>query len=119
MYGSLLLEARRSRGLTQVELAEVSGVEQANISAIERGHRVPSVSTFHRLLHACGYELTASAGPRTIPCPPPPGNQVVDDLLAATVGREPAVVTSSTPIATRVQVLNGVLDVAEAIVRAR
>ena len=113
------MEARRSRCLTQVQLAEVSGIEQANISAIERGHRVPSAATLHRLLHACGYELTASAGRRMIVCPPPRGDQLFDDLLVGDAGDEPAIVTAETPMATRVSVLTAVLDATEAIVRGR
>ncbi len=118
MYGTFVGEARRSRGLTQAQLAAVSGVEQTNISAIERGHRVPSALTLHRLLHACGYELTASAGERSIGCPPPGGDELFEDLLRSRPD-EPTIVGPATPIATRVKVLTAVLDAAEAVVRNR
>ncbi len=64
MYGALLQRIRTERGLTQRELAEVSGVDQPNISAIENDRRVPTIDTYARLLLACGYELAASAGDR-------------------------------------------------------
>ncbi|MEO7557238.1 MAG: helix-turn-helix domain-containing protein [Acidimicrobiales bacterium] len=114
-----MAEARRARGLSQVELAAVCGIEQANISAIEHGHRVPSAGTLHRLLHACGFELTASAAPHLIACPPPAGDALFDGLLTPTALDEPPVVTRSTPMALRVQVLTAVLDAAEAAVRGR
>ena len=45
-----LREARRRRGLTQEQLAEASGVTQANISAIERGAvSDPNSSTLMKL----------------------------------------------------------------------
>ena len=62
MYGAFIASVRRSRGLTQAQLAEVSGVQQSNISAIEQDRRQPSAATLHRLVHACGFELLASAG---------------------------------------------------------
>jgi transcriptional regulator with XRE-family HTH domain len=48
-----LREARRKRGLTQVELAEASGVLQTNISAIELGIvKSPTWETVARLCKA-------------------------------------------------------------------
>ncbi len=119
MLGSFLATARRARGLTQVQLAETSGIEQANISAIETGRRSPSATTLQRLLHACGFELTASAGAQVIACPPPPYDELFEDLLRRGAPDEPPIVTRDTPMATRIQVLHGVLDASEAIVRRR
>lgn len=119
MYGTVLTRARRARELTQVQLSAVSGIEQANISAIENGHRVPSAATFHRLLHACGFELIACAGNAVIACPPPPGDDLFDSLLVRSPRDEPPVVTRDTPTETRVRVLTAVLDAAEAVVRGR
>jgi transcriptional regulator with XRE-family HTH domain len=101
-----------------VQLATVSGIEQANISAIETGRRVPSAATLHRLLHACGFELTASAGEQEIACPPPGDDLFFGALLERGVEELP-IVSRDTPMATRVRVLTGVLDAAEAIVRGR
>ena len=119
MYGDLVARARRSRGLTQAELAEVAGIEQANISAIERGHRVPSTATLHRLLHACGYELAATAGDRVLACPPPDDDPIVAALLQPSELDEPPTITASTPMRRRVRALIAALEAAEAQVRAR
>ena len=48
-----LREARQRRGWTQEQLADASGVEQSNISAIERGiTRDPNTSTALKLAAA-------------------------------------------------------------------
>ena len=127
MYGSVVRRARTGRGLTQVELAEVSGIAQANISAIENDRRRPSTDTLHRLLQSCGFELVAVAGARTIPLPPPLDDgdpHVLGDLLWAERDpddpqelTEPAVKALTTE--QRAEMLRGVLDVSEAIIRSR
>ncbi|MDP1804954.1 MAG: helix-turn-helix transcriptional regulator [Acidimicrobiales bacterium] len=71
MYSSFLRAVREAAGLTQRELAQVSGIAQANISAIENGRRTPSADTLNRLVVACGFELAATAGDRTIYCEMP------------------------------------------------
>jgi transcriptional regulator with XRE-family HTH domain len=120
MYGELVADARRSRRLTQLQLAELSGIEQANISAIERGHRMPSAATLHRLLDACGYALAATAGTRVIRCRPPEDDPVLAQLLEGPSELdEPPVVTPATPMRERVRVLMSVLRAAEAQLRAR
>jgi XRE family transcriptional regulator, regulator of sulfur utilization len=50
-------DARVSRGLTQVELSERSGVSQADISRIERGAGNPTESTLHRLAFVLEHRL--------------------------------------------------------------
>jgi DNA-binding XRE family transcriptional regulator len=52
-----LLAARTSAHMTQKELAVRSGVQQAEISKIERGEVVPRVSTMDRLLTPLGHRL--------------------------------------------------------------
>ena len=48
-----LLEMRKKRMMTQVELAEKSGVSQQAISSIENGSRkTPSVETLYKLARA-------------------------------------------------------------------
>lgn len=54
----LLGIARRARGLTQVELAAISGTSQATLSQYERGQKSPSVKVASRILEAMGYEFT-------------------------------------------------------------
>jgi transcriptional regulator with XRE-family HTH domain len=119
MYGAFVAEARRARGLTQVQLAAISGVEQANISAIENGHRIPGAATLHRLLHACGFELIAAAGECVLACPPPDPDPLFDSLLTRVPGDEPPIVGRDTPMSVRSRVLTAVLDAAEAVVRSR
>lgn len=45
-------DARVARGLTQRQLAEISGVPQADISRIERGAGNPTEATLQRLASA-------------------------------------------------------------------
>ena len=127
MYGTVVRQAREQRGLTQVELADVSGIKQANISAIENDRRQPTAETLHRLLTACGFELVAMAGARSIPLPPPlddgdPGgladlfsvNRSIDDPGVIAPAADPP-----TPTDQRSRVLRAVLDASEAIIRSR
>lgn len=62
MYGAFIRKVRLSRGFTQQELADVSGIPQANVSAYETGRRIPSAETLNRLVVACGLELAATDG---------------------------------------------------------
>lgn len=112
MYGELIRAARSSRGMTQVELAEVSGLAQPNISAIENDRRIPSAETLHRLLESCGFALVARAGDQVLVVPSP------DDPLAG-VPSEPPAIGPDDSIARRVRALTAVLDASEAIVRGR
>lgn len=57
MFGSVLYKARRVRNLRQVDLAESSGVTQADISRIERGMIVPKVTTLLKLVEALDAQL--------------------------------------------------------------
>lgn len=52
-----LRSARREAGLTQRALAQRSGTAQPTIARIEKGHEVPRLDTFVRLLGACGLTL--------------------------------------------------------------
>ncbi len=54
---STLMRARKEAGLTQRELAERSGVQQADISRIERAEVDPQASTLSRLLGPLGRRL--------------------------------------------------------------
>jgi XRE family transcriptional regulator, regulator of sulfur utilization len=55
---SQLLTLRREAGWSQGELARASGVQQSEISRIERGVIAPSESTWARLAAPFGYELS-------------------------------------------------------------
>ena len=56
--GTLLHQARKQAGLSQVELAARAGLTQSVISAYESGQRQPSVPALARLIEAAGFELT-------------------------------------------------------------
>lgn len=56
--GAMLAAARKARSLTQPALSEISGVQQAEISRIERGVGNPTASTLLRLADALGQKLT-------------------------------------------------------------
>ncbi len=49
--------ARKARGLRQSDLAELSGVTQADISRIERGQVAPTTQTLLKLTTALGVEI--------------------------------------------------------------
>jgi transcriptional regulator with XRE-family HTH domain len=54
---TLVRQARARAGLSQRDLARLSGIPQPMISSIERGLQDPRHSTLERLLQACGQEL--------------------------------------------------------------
>ena len=57
-YGGSLKEARKSRGVSQNELARRTGIPQPYISRIESGRISPSLDYMDRLLGAIGYAIT-------------------------------------------------------------
>lgn len=56
--GAQIAAARKSRGLTQPALSELSGIQQAEISRIERGVGNPTATTLLRLANALGQQVT-------------------------------------------------------------
>lgn len=52
-----IVELRERRGLTQMELAEATGIDQGDISRIERGSANPTERTLGRIAEALGAEL--------------------------------------------------------------
>jgi transcriptional regulator with XRE-family HTH domain len=113
-YGSVVRRARKASGLSQAQLAEIAGIDQPNISAVENGHRQPSLDTLQRLLAGCGHALVAvgPAGSVALPHPDEP-----DDDLEAPSEPDPAL-RPTTPLEAN-QALMAVLAVAEATVRSR
>ncbi len=83
MYGSFVRALRQSVGLSQQQLAEMVGTSQPTLSAYEHDRKVPSADTLNRIAVACGYQLTASAGERSVPCPLPLAGWFEDDNLPA------------------------------------
>ena len=59
-----ILEARKSSGLTQKQLAERTGVAQSDISRIETGEANPSLNTLKRLASGMNMRLKLEFLPR-------------------------------------------------------
>ena len=56
-FGSFVAQLRKERGLTQKELAERTGINQADISKLENGTRNPSLKLLKRLADGMGMDL--------------------------------------------------------------
>ena len=56
--GMLIREARLRAGLTQIELAQRSDKDRAQLARWERDAVQPSLETLRELIRACGLELT-------------------------------------------------------------
>ena len=54
---TLLREARLRAGLSQQELAEVSGKDRTVIARYEQGVVAPSIDTLVELVRACGFDV--------------------------------------------------------------
>lgn len=52
-----MLDARKASGLTQKDLAERTGIAQADISKLENGNANPSLRTLQRLADGMGMKL--------------------------------------------------------------
>jgi len=59
-----IVEARTSQNLTQKELAERTGINQADISKLENGTRNPSVNLLKRLADGMGMALRIEFVPK-------------------------------------------------------
>ncbi|HEX8410076.1 MAG TPA: helix-turn-helix transcriptional regulator [Thermoanaerobaculia bacterium] len=59
LFGERLRELRKKRGITQVTLAEATGIPQNHVSSIERGTKVPNLLTLIRLAHALECKVSA------------------------------------------------------------
>lgn len=75
-FGRVIYSARKARSLRQADLAELSGVAQADISRIERGMIAPTVPTLIKLADALGAHIQfvlppadddATAGSESVP----------------------------------------------------
>jgi transcriptional regulator with XRE-family HTH domain len=61
---TLLASARARAGLSLRELAERARTSHATLSAYEKGRKVPSVTTYIRILEACGNVVDIRLLPR-------------------------------------------------------
>lgn len=62
MVAFAVSSARAQAGLSQTELSAATGIDQSDISRIERGAANPSVSTLNRIAQALGAKLSVSIG---------------------------------------------------------
>lgn len=60
LVGNVVAAARARKGISQKELSERSGIDQSDISKIERGIANPSVNTLNRIAQALGANLQIS-----------------------------------------------------------
>ena len=60
MVAEAVLAARARAGITQMELSTLTGIDQSDISKIERGTANPSVTTLSRIAQALGAKLSVS-----------------------------------------------------------
>ena len=67
-FGQAVREIRRSKKMTQAELAAAAGVPRGRISEIEEAARGTSIATVLAVLAALGYEVDL--------CPAPPTGQL-------------------------------------------
>ena len=59
LFGARLKELRLKRGHSQLALAEMAGLPDTHISAIERGAKLPNLLTVIRLAVALDCKVTA------------------------------------------------------------
>jgi DNA-binding XRE family transcriptional regulator len=52
-----MIEARKEQGLSQRELADMSGVKQPAIARLESMKATPQIDTLFRVLHPLGYTI--------------------------------------------------------------
>ena len=62
MVAFAVSSARAQAGMSQTELSAATGIDQSDISKIERGVANPSVSTLSRIADALGARLSISIG---------------------------------------------------------
>ena len=54
---SAIIDARLAKGLSQKDLAEITGIKQPAIARLEKGNISPSIDTINRLLAPLGKRL--------------------------------------------------------------
>jgi ribosome-binding protein aMBF1 (putative translation factor) len=52
-----MIEAREEKGLSQRELAEISGMKQPAIARLESMKATPQIDTLFKVLHPLGYTI--------------------------------------------------------------
>jgi transcriptional regulator with XRE-family HTH domain len=49
VFGKLIKEQRKAKGLTQQQVADYTGLDRSFLSELERGKMLPSLETFFKL----------------------------------------------------------------------
>ena len=62
--GNVIMEARANAGLSQKDLSDRTGIDQSDISKLERGIANPSIGTLSRIADALGCFLNISMLPK-------------------------------------------------------
>jgi transcriptional regulator with XRE-family HTH domain len=91
MYGAFIKTVRKSRLLSQSELARIVGIDQPNLSAYENDRQLPSADMLNKIVVGCGYLLEAVAGERRIVGPLPKVGWFPDDEYRSD-GTDPVIV---------------------------
>ena len=52
-----MIEAREGKGMSQRELAEISGIKQPAIARLESMKATPQIDTLFKILHPLGYTI--------------------------------------------------------------
>ena len=60
-----MIDARKNTGITQKQLAEKTGINQADISRLENGNANPSIRTLKKLAEGLGMKLKIEFIPKT------------------------------------------------------
>ncbi|MCP9484775.1 MAG: XRE family transcriptional regulator [Gaiellaceae bacterium MAG52_C11] len=81
--GTLLREARATAGVSQTELARLSGSSQSAVARRENGDEDPTIATLRRLLFACGERLVLQREP----LPPSPRREGLRQARALVMDR--------------------------------
>ena len=117
-----LKDARRARGLTQVDLAGAAGISRQAYGSIERGEAVPSLSVALRLAEALGGSVErlfrlepTTPAPLRLWSPAPPAGQRV---RVASVGGRRVAIPAEGIGGTGPSLASGILEVAGAGGRA-
>jgi transcriptional regulator with XRE-family HTH domain len=97
-YGRFIRDVRRSSGLTQAQVAATTGISQPNLSAYETGRRMPSIDALNRIIVACGFQLVAEAGSRSVRCPLPAAGWFPDEDVPPPLPDDPAGSPSPVPV---------------------
>ena len=58
--GKLIAERRKKKGLSQQDLAEMSGISPRTINSVEQGKSNPSINVLNKMVRPLGFVVTLS-----------------------------------------------------------